>query len=108
MKEKINLLIAEPWNFTSSDGNNILKCKIIRKTIVDSFVVIICKCTSVFTIGVDKIEYIGLVKRGNIQNEYNVYKITNESNIEVESSILKKENFIHIMIGTSIDSDIKL
>lgn len=101
MNELLKILISEPWNFASSDGENILKCILVRKTQIDSLDVMICRCISDFNIGVEKIEYIGLTNRGKIKDEFNIYKIKGINSMNVENSVLLKENFVHIMIGTN-------
>lgn len=99
MINKISLKISEPWDFTSSDGNNILNCIIIRKILVESNEVIICKCTSVFKIGKDEIRYIGLLKRGITNDQFNIYKLMKVDNLDNDESALKKDNLEHIMVG---------
>jgi len=102
MIESINLKISEPWDFTSSDGDNLLNCYAIKEIQVESHKILLCKCTSCFKIENNEVEHIGLLKRGETDNQYNIYKIVNADNFD-DSALLKPENFIHIMIGTKIN-----
>jgi len=99
MIEKVILTISEPWDFNSSDGDNILSCIVIRKIQVELFDVLICKCTSEFKLGIDKIEFVGLSKRGEDSDQFNIYKILNMDSLDDEVTVFKKENFKHVMIG---------
>jgi len=66
--KKVKITIAEPWDFTSSDGDNTLIVEILSQQNSDEFVV---KCCSDFN---EKKNHL-LIKKRDLSGNYNIYGI---------------------------------
>ena len=89
---EVRLIISEPFEFKSSEGDNSVKVKFI-KMLDDDF---ICKCISKFE---NMTKYLLLQYRCSSAS-YNVYKCGNELNK------INKDSLEFIAIGNFVDKNI--
>ena len=79
---EIKIIVAEPWDFSSSDGNNLLCAKIIEKR--DECIIAIALSTCSVSL-----KYLILKKRDEHGN-YNIYAIDNIDAEEIQLSMIGK------------------
>ncbi len=79
---EIRIIVAEPWDFTSSDGDNLLRVKIIEKREAN-FIAIALSTYSIVS------KYLILKKRDEYGN-YNIYSTDDVDCEEVKFSMIGK------------------
>ncbi len=73
---EIKIIVAEPWNFSSSDGDNILFAKVVNESEDDKIVLIRSKFSN-------SPRYL-LLKKRDVYGNYNIYGIDNITNMDVD------------------------
>ena len=78
MNDKIKIIVSEPWNFTSSDGDNLFYCKVddINKT--DTRELVLAKAISAFKIRGSEVKNVVLQPRNTQDQQYNIYLLPKE------------------------------
>lgn len=73
---EIKIIVAEPWNFSSSDGENILCARVIMES-EDEKIVLVCSQFS------NAPKYL-LLKKRDVYGNYNIYGMNNITNIDID------------------------
>jgi hypothetical protein len=74
VKDKLKIIVAEPWNFSSSDGDNLFYCTIINLNKTDKRELYLARTHSHFEINNNKVDFVILQKRDyQNNNHYNIY-----------------------------------
>lgn len=79
---EIRIIIAEPWDFTSSDGDNLLRAKIIEKG-EENFIAVALSNYSIVS------NYLILKKRDG-EGNYNIYATDDVDCEEIKFSMIGK------------------
>lgn len=103
INEKVKVIVSEPWNFSSSDGENIFKCRIIDYNKYNDEIIYLADVSSKFNIDDKEINKIVLQPRNKNNNDYNIYYI-NEDYTKVFNSENIINNLRFIMIGSIKDN----
>lgn len=72
VNDKIKIIVSEPWNFSSSDGDNLFYCSVINLNKTDKRELYLARINSNFEINNRKVDFVILQKRDN-NNCYNIY-----------------------------------
>ena len=73
INDKIKIVVSEPWNFTSSDGDNMFYCLVMDTKKVDTKELLLAKAVSIFKIKGAVISNIVLQSRNTQGQQYNIY-----------------------------------
>lgn len=92
---KLDILISEPWDFTSSDGKNLLNVEIVKKYDSGSMLV---KPNSGYQ---NRSDYLYLEIRNLISGHYNIYAVEGYKEHRNEADIVCNMKFV--MIGSIIE-----
>lgn len=74
INDKLKFSVAEPWNFSSSDGDNLFYCTIIDLNQTDKRDLYLAKILSHFEISNRKVDFVILqIRDYQNSNNYNIY-----------------------------------
>ena len=74
INDKLKIIVSEPWNFISSDGDNLFYCTIVNLNKTDRRELYLAKTESHFELDNRKIAFVILQKRDyQNNNHYNIY-----------------------------------
>lgn len=98
MNEKLMITVSEPWDFSSSDGDNIFACTIIEINKNNKESIYLARTNSAFKINEVIVNYVVLQSRDKSNKNFNIYYI-NDNELDKFQDIYKcldKLNFIII------------
>lgn len=100
INDKLKVMVAEPWDFSSSDGENLFYCTVIDINRADKRELYLSKTISLFEIDGQKVDFVILQSRDyhNYKN-YNIYIFKGDYDISSfcgDKDIGGKLNFVII------------
>ena len=100
--EKIKILVAEPWDFVSSDGQNAFYCTIRGRNNCENSFMYFAEVNSDFTIDGNKVEYIMMRKRNEDSRTFNIYCPIDNKDMQIGNYEDKNiiDNWKFIIIGS--------
>jgi hypothetical protein len=96
--DKITIIVGEPWDFTSSEGDNIFSGTFINSIVFNSSMISLVKVNHPFILNGSIINYVVLTPRGKINVD--IGHIPDDCVSEFEQFGKIKECLQFIMIGS--------
>lgn len=97
---RIKFIVSEPWDFSSSDGDNLFYCTILKTRKNEHVNMYLAKANSKFSVGNVLVNYLVLEHRNKDSNDFNIYCIK-DANIDKFCTLaLDQMDLKFIIIGT--------
>lgn len=99
LNQKVIVKVAEPWDFTSPEGDNTFTATILNEVIVSKQVSYLMKVTLPFTLGSISVSYVLTSSRNEFNNAYNICYVPNDLVADLESLSSNTDRLKFIVIG---------